>query len=97
MAKTYVRGIRGAITVERNTAEDIIQATGELLQAIMAENDLTPRTLPVPFLPLLPILMLNFRLRQPGNCWGGNMYPFYVPGKLMCLGACPGAYGYWST
>ena len=34
-----VRGIRGAITVEHNTAEDILAAAGQLLERIVAEND----------------------------------------------------------
>jgi len=38
----FVRGIRGAITVERNDAGEIIAATRELLEAIIKENDLDP-------------------------------------------------------
>ena len=34
------RGIRGATTVERNTAEDILEATRELLAAIVEANDI---------------------------------------------------------
>ena len=37
-----VRGIRGAISVEANTAEAIHGATGTLLEAMMAQNDLVP-------------------------------------------------------
>lgn len=33
-----VRGIRGAITVNQNTAEAILQATQELLQALLQAN-----------------------------------------------------------
>jgi chorismate mutase len=36
------RGIRGATTVEQNTAEDILEATDELLRALIALNDLDP-------------------------------------------------------
>src|SRR5690554_7077074 len=35
-----VHGIRGAITVENNEREEILQATKELLQEIMARNNL---------------------------------------------------------
>lgn len=35
-----VRGIRGAITVDRNDAEEIRVATQELLQMILSENQL---------------------------------------------------------
>ncbi|MCZ2127842.1 MAG: chorismate mutase [Anaerolineales bacterium] len=34
-----IRGIRGAITVAEDEAQAILQATCELLQAILAEND----------------------------------------------------------
>ncbi len=36
----YCRGIRGAITVERNHREDILAATTELLQALIQRNEL---------------------------------------------------------
>ena len=42
MAKNAMRGIRGAVTVERNLAEEIVSATRELLEAIIKENDLDP-------------------------------------------------------
>ncbi|CAN5565139.1 chorismate mutase [soil metagenome] len=36
------RGIRGATTATANTAEDILEATVELMQAIIALNELIP-------------------------------------------------------
>ena len=36
-----VRGVRGAITVEENSGPEILQATGELLAAILERNGLT--------------------------------------------------------
>jgi chorismate mutase len=36
----YCRGIRGAITVERNDREEILSATRELLQVLIEKNDL---------------------------------------------------------
>lgn len=36
----YCRGIRGATTVERNEREEILQATMELLQLMVRQNDL---------------------------------------------------------
>jgi chorismate mutase len=38
---TQCRAIRGATTVESNTAEDILEATEELLRTIIGYNDLT--------------------------------------------------------
>lgn len=40
LAEKILRGIRGAITVERNSAEEILAASGELLDAIIKENDI---------------------------------------------------------
>ena len=36
----YCRGIRGATTVERNDREEILTATKELLELLIAKNDL---------------------------------------------------------
>lgn len=36
------RGVRGATTADRNTAEDILEATRELLVALIDANDLRP-------------------------------------------------------
>ena len=38
----YCRGIRGAITVEHNSREEILAATTELLQSLIERNDLHP-------------------------------------------------------
>ena len=37
-----LRGIRGATTVDRDVAEEILAATRELLSALVAANDLDP-------------------------------------------------------
>ena len=36
----FIRGIRGAITVERNNSEEIMEATQELLRTIIESNQL---------------------------------------------------------
>ena len=36
-----VRGIRGATTVERDAAEDVLDATRELLEAVLERNGIT--------------------------------------------------------
>lgn len=40
MEPTWVRGIRGATTVERDEPELILEATRELLEAMLRENEL---------------------------------------------------------
>ena len=42
MGDNVLRGIRGAITVERNTSEEIKAASWELLEAIIKRNDIDP-------------------------------------------------------
>ncbi len=37
-----MRGVRGATTVARNTAEDIVSRTGELLDRVISENGIRP-------------------------------------------------------
>lgn len=39
----HCRGIRGATTVDTNEAETIVEATRELLQAIISANDISPK------------------------------------------------------
>lgn len=41
MKRVKVRGIRGAITVNSNTKEEVINATKELLQEMIKENEVT--------------------------------------------------------
>ncbi len=40
LVERTLRGVRGATTVEQNSAEGILDATGELLDAIIRENDI---------------------------------------------------------
>lgn len=42
MGDNVLRGIRGAITVERNTSEEIKAASWELLEAVIKKNDIDP-------------------------------------------------------
>jgi len=46
---TLCRGIRGAITAEANTREAIVDATTELLQALVKANDLEPSSIAAAF------------------------------------------------
>jgi chorismate mutase len=36
--------LRGAISVEHNDAQDILDATTELMQTVMARNELSPQS-----------------------------------------------------
>lgn len=60
MAKNAMRGIRGAVTVERNLAEEIVSATRELLEAIIKENDLKPEDIACAFFTVTADLDAEF-------------------------------------
>jgi chorismate mutase len=55
-----VRGIRGAITVERNTREEIIAATKELLLSLVRENGIEIEDIASIFFTLTPDLNAEF-------------------------------------
>jgi chorismate mutase len=42
MGETRCRGIRGAISVQSNTAERILESTRTLLETIVSENEINP-------------------------------------------------------
>jgi chorismate mutase len=51
-----LRGIRGAITVERNSGEEILAATRELLEIIKIKNELNPEDIASVFFTVTPDL-----------------------------------------
>lgn len=60
MANIVSRGIRGAITVERNSAGEIVTATRELLEAIIRENELDPEDITSAFFTVTQDLNAEF-------------------------------------
>ena len=54
------RGVRGATTVEANTAEDILEATRELLLALIHLNDLRPEDVASVIFTTTPDLTATF-------------------------------------
>jgi len=55
-----VRGIRGAITVEHNDAEEILEATRELLTALVTANEIAVDDIASVFLTMTPDLNAEF-------------------------------------
>ncbi|OAT86435.1 chorismate mutase [Desulfotomaculum copahuensis] len=88
MGKTFVRAIRGAITVERNRAEDILEATGELLRAIVKENDLCTEDIASAFFTVTADLNAEFPAAAARELLGWQYVPLLcareidVPGRL---------------
>jgi chorismate mutase len=58
-----VRGIRGAITVDTDTADEIVAATRELLLAIVAANDLEPAEIASALFTTTPDLSATYPAR----------------------------------
>lgn len=60
MAMNYIRGLRGAVTVEGNTKEAIHQATRELLQEIIDANRLQVEDIASVIFTVTPDLNADF-------------------------------------
>ncbi len=60
MGEKAVRGIRGAIPVESNTAKDIGDATKELLQALIEANEVKSEDIASVFFTVTPDLNADF-------------------------------------
>ncbi len=83
-----LRGVRGATTVEADTPEAILAATRELLQAILAANDITDfEPIASIFFTTTPDLSATFPA-EAARKLGMNMVPLIcnqeipVPGRL---------------
>ncbi len=75
----WVRGIRGATTVESNAEEEILAATAELLGEMVMRNDVGPWELAAGFFTVSPDLNAVFPARA-----AREMGWQHVP--LMCAG-----------
>lgn len=60
MGEKLVRGIRGAIAVGENTAEEIFSGTEELLRRIVEENEINTEDIASVFLTTTPDLNAEF-------------------------------------
>lgn len=86
-----LRGIRGATTVEANTKEAILQATGELLQAIIEANGVERDDVASVFFSTTPDLDAEFPAVAARNLGWTKValmcaHEMNVPGSLpMCL------------
>ncbi len=83
-----IRGIRGATTATANTSEEIIEATQELLTALLSANDLPLEDIASAFWTTTPDLTAEwpaFAARQIGfaDVPQMNAHEMSVPGQLM--------------
>lgn len=91
-------GIRGATTVERNDAEEILGATDELLRALITANDLAPDDIVSALFTVTDDLDAAFPARAAED-FGWNIVALLhgreipVPGSLpMCIRVLVHAY-----
>ena len=83
-----VRGIRGATTVQRDDAADILEATEELVREIVASNDLRPEDVASALFTVTPDLRAEFPAAAARRM-GWTMVPLLnfteigVPGRLQ--------------
>ncbi len=87
-----LRGIRGATTVDANTREAILQATTELLSALIEANDVHPDDVASAFFTTTPDLTAEFPAVAARETFGWQHvalmcgHEMNVPGSLpMCL------------
>ncbi|RKN84572.1 chorismate mutase [Paenibacillus ginsengarvi] len=74
----YVRGVRGAITVERNEEAEILYATAELLGQIVAENAIKPEDIASVLVTVTQDLNAAFPAKVIREMQGWELVP------LMC-------------
>ncbi len=85
---TAVRGIRGATTVAEDSAEAILEATGELVKELVAANGLQPEDVASALFTVTPDLSAEFPAAAARRM-GWTMVPLLnfteigVPGRLQ--------------
>jgi len=84
-----VRGIRGATTVERNTKEEIIEKTKELLITLKKENDFKIKDIVSIFFSVTPDLNAAFPA-QSARELGWNRVPLFDMQEINVPGSLPG-------
>jgi len=83
-----VRGIRGAITVDRNTKEEVIKRTKELLMALKKENDFRTEDIVSVFFSATPDLNAAFPARAAREL-GWNRVPLFDMQEIEVSGSFP--------
>lgn len=78
-----VRGIRGATTVEHNDADEILQATIEMLDQVVRENEMVPEDICSVFITVTQDLDATFPARAIRQMPGWELVP------LMCAVEIP--------
>jgi len=84
------RGIRGATTAAANTAEDILEATDELMRVVISLNDLQPEDVASVFFTTTPDLTATFPALAAREL-GWNEVPLMCAHEMTVPGALTNA------
>lgn len=82
MGKWSVRGIRGAITVDNNDTKEILEATKELLDALVVENELDPSDIASVFFTVTKDLNAEFPAAAAREFLGWDMVPMICGNEI---------------
>ncbi len=86
---TVCRGVRGAITVEANTAAAIISATHELLRVMVEANQIMPDDIGSAFFTTTPDLNAEFPAVAARQFMGWQLVPMMCSHEMAVPHALP--------
>ncbi|GAB6156987.1 chorismate mutase [Desulfotomaculum varum] len=84
----FVRGIRGAVTVERNVSQEIIEATQELIKAIVERNQISVEDIGSIFFTVTPDLNSEFPAKAV-RAMGWHYVPLLCAQEINVAGSLP--------
>ncbi|MCZ8512948.1 chorismate mutase [Paenibacillus filicis] len=85
----FVRGIRGATTVEHNEENEILSATTELLNHIIANNGIVPDEIASVFVTVTQDLTATFPARAIREMEGWELVPLMCSLEVPVEGSLP--------
>ncbi len=87
----YNRGIRGATTVTNNEANEILEATSQLLEEIVSYNEIQPEDISNVWITVTHDLDAAFPAMAIRQLDGWDMVPLMCALEIPVLVACPSA------
>ncbi|MCD1260227.1 chorismate mutase [Paenibacillus athensensis] len=85
----FVRGIRGATTVEHNEEQEILNATTELLTAIVDANDFRPDEICSVFVTVTQDITATFPARAIRQMGGWELVPLMCSLEIPVVSSLP--------
>ncbi|WP_248925434.1 chorismate mutase [Paenibacillus hamazuiensis] len=85
----YVRGIRGATTVEHNEENEILTATTEMLNHIIAENAIKPEEIACVYVTVTQDLTATFPAKAIRSMAGWELVPLMCSLEVPVEGSLP--------